>query len=359
MECQVVVWNFFLKLHLPPESWEWDPTQNIITPWKINVETTKMEVWNLWKIIFLSKWVICRFHVNLPGCILVVVQTDMFVEVGTVPSKFYSSYFNENQWVWWFLSWCFFSQNHWENPSRDNSKHFQTNIPIDFGTLTGDSHPNMPNLAHLKWRVSLSQEVFFCWTHLKGKKAAARVWGFSLILEPEHWWDDVQEEKSHFCLSIFRDFCYKDRGKKAAFFSKGMSTFACNFRGFSRDLGRFLRWRASQLEVYKNVKSDEDLTLNSDLVFENGIGKNLLSKKSSRYPWFVGIFLDSFRWFKFFFVSFAQICTSDSTIEIHRKIHSLRVFFSNIKLNKYTEQTSWKLMITRHFRYLKWRYSPT
>ena len=22
-----------------------------------------------WKIIFLSKWVICRFHVNLPGCI--------------------------------------------------------------------------------------------------------------------------------------------------------------------------------------------------------------------------------------------------------------------------------------------------
>ena len=29
--------------------------------------------WNIivevWKIIFLSKWVICRFHVNLPGCI--------------------------------------------------------------------------------------------------------------------------------------------------------------------------------------------------------------------------------------------------------------------------------------------------
>jgi len=27
--------------------------------------TIMMEVW---KIIFLSKWVICRFHVNLPGC---------------------------------------------------------------------------------------------------------------------------------------------------------------------------------------------------------------------------------------------------------------------------------------------------
>ena len=28
--------------------------------------------WNIimevWKIIFLSKWVICRFYVNLPGC---------------------------------------------------------------------------------------------------------------------------------------------------------------------------------------------------------------------------------------------------------------------------------------------------
>ena len=28
--------------------------------------------WNIimevWKMIFLSKWVICRFHVNLPGC---------------------------------------------------------------------------------------------------------------------------------------------------------------------------------------------------------------------------------------------------------------------------------------------------
>ena len=36
-------------------------------PRKINMEhNIIMEVW---KIIFLSKWVICRFHVNLPGCI--------------------------------------------------------------------------------------------------------------------------------------------------------------------------------------------------------------------------------------------------------------------------------------------------
>ena len=34
------------------------------TPRKINMERNN-EVWN---IIFLSKWMICRFHVNLPGC---------------------------------------------------------------------------------------------------------------------------------------------------------------------------------------------------------------------------------------------------------------------------------------------------
>ena len=36
-----------------------------ITPLKINMEHNSLEVW---KIIFLSKWVLCRFHVNLPGC---------------------------------------------------------------------------------------------------------------------------------------------------------------------------------------------------------------------------------------------------------------------------------------------------
>ena len=41
-------WEIVLRKH--PGRWTW----NII-----------MEVW---KIIFLSKWVICRFHVNLPGC---------------------------------------------------------------------------------------------------------------------------------------------------------------------------------------------------------------------------------------------------------------------------------------------------
>ena len=37
------------------------------------VDTPGRLTWNIimevWKMIFLSKWVICRFHVNLPGCI--------------------------------------------------------------------------------------------------------------------------------------------------------------------------------------------------------------------------------------------------------------------------------------------------
>ena len=36
------------------------------TPLKINMEHNHG---GLVPIIFLSKWVICRFHVNLPGCI--------------------------------------------------------------------------------------------------------------------------------------------------------------------------------------------------------------------------------------------------------------------------------------------------
>ena len=39
--------------------------------------------WNIimevWKIIFLSKWVICRFHVNLPECIHFLKNLSQFV----------------------------------------------------------------------------------------------------------------------------------------------------------------------------------------------------------------------------------------------------------------------------------------
>ena len=43
-----------------------------IHPWRLT--------WNIimevWKIMFLSKWVICRFHVNLPECIHWLVSSD-------------------------------------------------------------------------------------------------------------------------------------------------------------------------------------------------------------------------------------------------------------------------------------------
>ena len=37
----------------------------------------------VWKIIFLSKWVICRFHVNLPGCMIMIKRVVSCV--GCVP----------------------------------------------------------------------------------------------------------------------------------------------------------------------------------------------------------------------------------------------------------------------------------
>ena len=39
-------------------------------------------VMEVWKIIFLSKWVICRFHVNLPGCIFFCVWVFFCRKVG-------------------------------------------------------------------------------------------------------------------------------------------------------------------------------------------------------------------------------------------------------------------------------------
>ena len=47
----------------------WQPTPRKINGWNIIME--------VWKIIFLSKWVICRFYVNLPGCIFVHLQNHV------------------------------------------------------------------------------------------------------------------------------------------------------------------------------------------------------------------------------------------------------------------------------------------
>ena len=47
-----------IYLHFAKKVWQIHPGR---LTWTIIME--------VWKIIFLSKWVICRFHVNLPGCI--------------------------------------------------------------------------------------------------------------------------------------------------------------------------------------------------------------------------------------------------------------------------------------------------
>ena len=50
-----------------PSGPSWTSVVFELHPWRLT--------WNIimevWKIIFLSKWVICRFHVNLPGCMYV------------------------------------------------------------------------------------------------------------------------------------------------------------------------------------------------------------------------------------------------------------------------------------------------
>ena len=48
---------------VPTISWDGWGSQPF-HPWRL----TWNIVMEVWKIIFLSKWVICRFHVNLPGC---------------------------------------------------------------------------------------------------------------------------------------------------------------------------------------------------------------------------------------------------------------------------------------------------
>ncbi len=52
-------WMFDLQPDLKPG------LKPAITPWKINILNTEMEVW---KIIFPVHWVIFRFHVNFLGC---------------------------------------------------------------------------------------------------------------------------------------------------------------------------------------------------------------------------------------------------------------------------------------------------
>ena len=53
-----------MALHTAPESQTSFWAVPDIHPWRL----TWNIVMEVWKIIFLYKWVICRFHVNLPGC---------------------------------------------------------------------------------------------------------------------------------------------------------------------------------------------------------------------------------------------------------------------------------------------------
>ena len=62
----------------------WDVNLQAVTSLKINGWNIVMEVW---EIMFLSKWVICRYHVNLPGVYPHLEQTSQLWKMG--PRKSY------------------------------------------------------------------------------------------------------------------------------------------------------------------------------------------------------------------------------------------------------------------------------
>ena len=66
----------------------------ILHPWRL---TWKISV-DVWKIIFLSKWVICRFHVNLPGCIERDYKVRRFQEIPGLPRCWGV---RKIGWLWW------------------------------------------------------------------------------------------------------------------------------------------------------------------------------------------------------------------------------------------------------------------
>ena len=59
----------------------------------------------VWKIIFLSKWVVCRFHVNLPGC-----KPTKWISSGFLPARFNNVVFGSKTLIWMndhnVSTWC-------------------------------------------------------------------------------------------------------------------------------------------------------------------------------------------------------------------------------------------------------------
>ena len=83
--------------------------------------------WNIimevWKMIFLSKWVICRFHVNLPGCITQKGPDKNHHDCSKFPSKILGDvlsktpFFQRYMAVYLNCSWsnfCFTRSDHTE-----------------------------------------------------------------------------------------------------------------------------------------------------------------------------------------------------------------------------------------------------
>ena len=78
--------------------------------------------WNIimevWKIIFLSKWVICRFHVNLPGC---KITSDPVV-ASFFLRDFWSTYSDLTEFFLGAPKWDAFEEGKWDPLFHKKSK---------------------------------------------------------------------------------------------------------------------------------------------------------------------------------------------------------------------------------------------
>ena len=120
----------------------------IVSNWLHPGRLTWNIIMEVWKIIFLSKWVICRFYVNLPGCIdrsFVWHENDMTIRAFLDPKNsskkwpvtihstssfktlfFYILFGSSSFWVRYTLEKLIWNLNEPENTCLEKEKSLQT-----------------------------------------------------------------------------------------------------------------------------------------------------------------------------------------------------------------------------------------
>ena len=114
------------------------------TPLKINILNIIMEVWfRSFYIVFLSKWLICRFHVNLPGC-RTISQPSFLSFYQRVGAPYTFSRMTE-----------IMASSIWRNPSH---------WLCTWTALKSKRNIEVEKLKHSCLSIFLKQVVLFSWT---------------------------------------------------------------------------------------------------------------------------------------------------------------------------------------------------